>query len=804
MFRPRWYKIVSDLLSHPVRSLLVIASIATGLIAIGMIARIHVILAEDIRSGYAAVNPANIQVMSSPFDDDFVSHIRRMPGVSGAQGAWNTSLQIKTAAGEWEPISIKAQDFSAQGGALIGQPILLNGSWPPGEKQIALDINMLPGTGASLGHAVQIKLPSGTVRRMQVTGLVKDQTIGSSGGDSGFFLADLQGYVDIDTLAWLDQPVLFNTLYATVGRGREDRQAIGHLAGMLVEEFETNGYQTGASVVRRSSEHPNLAYVDAMSAVIFMLGFLVVFLSGFLITNTFSALLNQQVEQIGIMKTIGASRGQVIVLYMVLILVYSLIALGISLPLSSRAADLLLEYLSGEVNFILSSFRPVPLSILLQCLVALLVPQIAGLVPILSGTRISVRQALSGTTSSTAQKTSLSFRMLARLPGISRPLLISLRNTFRKRGRLLLTLFTLTLGGATFISTFNVRSSLESYIDRLGNYFLADVNLTLEQQYRVERVTRDLLQIPGVKSVEAWSGALASIVEKDGSAGATVHILAPPADSLLIEPILIDGRWLEPGDENMLTLSEVFLERYPDLGVGGTIRLKIGEDERDWRIVGFFQFAGHSSGMFAYANYEYLSREFGQFHRSASYRIVAEGPLNTLAEQEVLAARIENELSGLGYQINDVGTGLSLQETTAQGLNILTTFLLIMSLLLASVGGIGLAGTMSLNVMERTHEIGVMRAVGGSNRAIINIVLVEGVLIGLLSWFLGVAAALPLSKQLADILFQIIFDRDAAMDFTLSGNLIWLALVLALSVLASVIPAIHASRLTIREVLAYE
>ncbi len=148
--------------------------------------------------------------------------------------------------------------------------------------------------------------------------------------------------------------------------------------------------------------------------------------------------------------------------------------------------------------------------------------------------------------------------------------------------------------------------------------------------------------------------------------------------------------------------------------------------------------------------------------------------------------------------------GLELKETTSEGLNILTTFLLIMSLLLASVGSIGLMGTMSLNVMERTHEIGVMRAIGGSNRVIINIVLLEGILIGLISWLLSCLAALPISKQLADVMFQIIFDRDAALAFTFSGNLIWLGLVVLLSALASIIPSLNASRLTIREVLAYE
>ncbi|MDT8307545.1 MAG: ABC transporter permease, partial [Anaerolineae bacterium] len=205
-----------------------------------------------------------------------------------------------------------------------------------------------------------------------------------------------------------------------------------------------------------------------------------------------------------------------------------------------------------------------------------------------------------------------------------------------------------------------------------------------------------------------------------------------------------------------------------------------------------------------YTHFEMLTRRTGMYGRSAAYRIVAEGEELTLDEQEELGRRVEAHLTALGYEINDVGAGRSLQQMTSQGLDVLTTFLLIMSFLLASVGSIGLMGTMSLNVMERTREIGVMRAIGASNRAIMTIVLMEGVLIGLVSWLLSGVVALPLSKQLADVMFQIIFDRDAALAFTLSGNLIWLGLVLLLSVLASVIPAYNASRLTIREVLAYE
>ncbi|MFO7696198.1 MAG: FtsX-like permease family protein [Anaerolineae bacterium] len=804
MTRPRWHKVFADILHHKIRSLLVIASIGVGLFAIGMITRTYVILSEDIRDGYVQVHAANLQVSGGPFDKAFVDHIGRLPNVAQAQGAWNTVLRVRTTSGDWQPIVIRALSNDD----LVSQPVntlvLRDGEWPPDEHEIVVEFSKLSDTGARVGDELEIKLPSGTIRRMRLIGTVSDQTVGSSGGEGGFFLAGIQGYVTTDALAWLEQPPLYNTLYVTLSDGGEDSAAIHALGEVILAAFERQGYATSGIVERLSSEHPNVTYLDAMVAVIFMLGFMVVFLSGFLITNTLSALLDQQMEQIGVMKTVGASRTQIIGIYVVLILLFSAIALGLAIPLSMRASLTLLRFLADAMNLSFQGLRPVPSATLLQAAVALVVPLLAGSAPILRGTRTSIREALAGATTTGSGDTGVVFRLLARFRGVSRPLLISLRNTFRQRGRLALTLLTLTLAGATFIATLNLSNSLEAYIERLGRYFLADVNVTFSQPYRTARVMRDVLAVPGVEVVEGWHGALAQVVLPDGTAGESVQLVAPPAESTLIEPMLLEGRWIQPGDQNAIVLGELFRERFPDTGVGDTLRLQVGGRKTDWVVVGYFQFAGRSAGLFAYADYEYVAKRTGAYGSSASYRVVgADGPLD-LARQEELAKRVEARLTALGYDISQVRAGLSLEEATSKGLNILTTFLLIMSFLMALVGSIGLAGTMSLNVMERTREIGVMRAIGGSNRAIVTIVLVEGCLIGLISWLLAGLVALPISKQLGDVMFGIIFDRSAALDFTLYGNLIWLGVVLALSVVASVIPAYNASRLTIREVLAYE
>ncbi len=127
-----------------------------------------------------------------------------------------------------------------------------------------------------------------------------------------------------------------------------------------------------------------------------------------------------------------------------------------------------------------------------------------------------------------------------------------------------------------------------------------------------------------------------------------------------------------------------------------------------------------------------------------------------------------------------------------------------MAILIAVVGGLGLMGTMSINVIERTREIGVMRAVGASDGSVLKVFIVEGVFIGVLSWLVGAIVALPVGKLLSDAVGAAFLEAPLNYTFSTKGTLLWLAIVVILAVLASILPAWNASRLSVREVLAYE
>jgi putative ABC transport system permease protein len=131
-------------------------------------------------------------------------------------------------------------------------------------------------------------------------------------------------------------------------------------------------------------------------------------------------------------------------------------------------------------------------------------------------------------------------------------------------------------------------------------------------------------------------------------------------------------------------------------------------------------------------------------------------------------------------------------------------FLLVMAVLIAIVGGLGLTGMMSMNVLERTREIGVLRAVGASDGSVLRMVIVEGVIIGVISWALALVLSFPLTLALDAGVGQAMFKEAFTYVVGWQGMTYWLIGVLTLGALASALPAWRAVRLTVRDVLAYE
>ncbi len=809
--RPRWRKVLHDLIDSKSRTALVVISIVVGVFSIGVIVGAYVIISHDMSASYAANNPMNIELRAATFDSSLVASVQNMRGVKQTEGRRVFTMRARVPGSSlWVALNIVAIDDFAK--LHINLLHTVSGTNLPGKDQVLLEHKALQELNIPLGGTLEFELDNGTIKTMSVVGIVQDPSTGA-----GDFLAQPFAYITTVNLAYLQQPSSFNRLYATLSEGQNDSKHLRQMAAAVKDKVEKSGVPVLRTRTSKTNEHPLASTVQAILGILLALGVLILFLSSSLIANTLNALLAQHLRHIGVMKLVGGRRNQIFQMYFALILAFSLIALVIAVPLGGQGAYALSAFIAQKVNFNLLGYRIVPLALVIQIVVGLAVPLLAGLLPVLNGSRITVLRALNSDTfaeekkkaaggshrESRLERIQLGFNHTLTRRGIHipRPLLISLRNTFRRKRRLALTLFTLTMAGAIFVAVFNVRVTLHDYIGQIGHYFLADVTLDFNNLYRLDKVKLAALQVPGVTGVEGWSYVSAEALYPDGTVADNLSVLAPPAASKLVSPIMLSGRWLQPDDGKVIVVSENLLAKFPNLEPGQTLHLKVNAKESDWLVVGIFKFV-NSQGSIAYSTYEYISHLTHSTNYSFSYRIVTDR--HDPAYQQMMAERLDKYFRDQGFHVNQARTGESTLKTASESLDILVNFLLIMALLTALVGSMGLAGTMGMNVLERTREIGVMRSIGAVDREIMRTVIVEGMVIGSLSWFLGSLLSLPFTYMLSGIVSLAIFGSPISVHFTYQGFIIWLLVVLVLSVVASILPARNAARLTIREVLAYE
>lgn len=794
----RWKKVYRDLWNNRARTLLVVLSIAVGVFAIGMIVATRQALIESLAEQYAALRPADMILQTEPvLGDDFIESLRHMRGVEEAEGRRALALRISLdgQGRTWRDLTLYAlPDYDDQRLFILRQQ---DGNWPPAKGEILLERSTLAYIGAQPGDQVLVKTPDGRQFHLTVTGRLHDLY-----RIPPVIEGWLYGYVSLDTLRWMGVAEGYNEIY--VSAAGSSPAEVRALSERVANRIEGEGLPVYQKTLPNRSEHPLGFIINTMLLLLGLLAALSLLLSALLVVNVISALIAQQERQIGIMKAIGARSWQITGLYFGLVVLLGLAACLLAIPFSYLGANALAGFVAELVNFNPPQVRFGLSALLLQAAVGLLAPLLAAAPAILNGTRVSPARVLSEYgINGVWGGAGLIDALLRRFPRLTRDLLLALRNPWRKRGRLVLSLVTLTFAGAVFMAIVNLQASLNGTLDQMLSFWGYDAWLVVEGHVPAERLVNEAAGVSGVTHAEAWGFTLGRYVRPDGSESDNLYLLAPPAESDLLRPPVIAGRALRPGDRDAILVSPGFLANEPGLGVGSPVSIKIEGREQAYTIVGVMNMMGNSTiGFFTVMDYAAYTRHVREPNRANA--VILTLATSSVAGQRQVASGIESSYDRAGLKVISNFLIAEEREEIDAAFAIIVALLMVMTVVLATVGGLGLMGTMSLNVIERTREIGVMRAYGASSAAVFRIVTLEGLVIGLLSWGLAIGLAVPLSMALARTIGQAFMDYPMPAVYSPGGILAWAALVVVISIVASLFPALRAVRLTVTEVLAYE
>lgn len=798
MTRPRWRKLGRDIKMERGRALLMIVAIAVSLMGIGSVLGAYAILTREMPRNYLGTRPASAALeLDSGVDPALLEQVRRRPGIAAAEAGEIVLARAKVGE-DWIPLLLFVLDDF--GKLRLNTFARASGAWPPPTGTMLIERSAVPMLAASQGDSVVIKTPNGRPRTVAISGVVHDPGLAPAWQEREGY-----GYITLATLGQLGEPALLGELRVMVSEHPFELKAVEATVSELAQWLAGQGHPVAQARVPPPGRHPHQSQMMGVLFLLLAFSAMALVLSATLVATSIAAILARQVREIGVMKTLGARTGQIAALYVLFVVSLGMTAFVVALPIGVAGARALAAMSARMLNLAVASEAIPGWVFVVQAAAGVLVPLAIGAIPIARGSRITVREAIDQQGVSQPPLSSGWGVAAQRLGWVNRLALLAIRNAFRRRTRLLLTLVLLAAGGAMFMTAINISKGWERIVDRVYENRSYDVEIRLNAP---ATVAASLGTIAGVRTVEAWGYSRAALYRPgqvdivrtypDGSHG-SLAIMGPPAATALVRFPLLAGRWLVPGDRDAVVLNHLAASQTPGTKVGDEITLSLAGRPTRWQVVGIVEEVG-SPGV-AYVTDAAFARVAGTANKARLLRVKT-AAASPAARTEIIRA-IEQKLEQEQVSVEVVIPLSVLRTAMGDHVVVLIRMLLAMAALMVTVGMLGLASAMGTSVLERTRELGIMKTLGATPRQSARLVVGEGLFVGVLSWGVAAMAAVPLTALVGQTVGMLSFRVRLPLVVDGTTMALWLALVAAGAALATLLPARRAARLTVWGALSH-
>ena len=796
-----WYKIWFDIWHNKTRTLLTVLSIAAGVFAVGSIFGMSDMMLANMDKSHQAVLPTHINAgLSQLVDRDILLSLKDVPGVEDVEPYNSANVLYKLRPeDEWRQGVIQMRDNYEQQKYELLQ--LRGGHWPNGKNEIAVERMGAQFLNIGIGDSVIFKIDE-KERVLPITGFIRHPFVPPPQFmDLAFFFMNGQG---MERLGIPEGK--FGGFYVRVTPYSEEYAR--QVATAIKDKLAKQNINVGGFQYEDPNKHWGRTFLDAMTQVQQLLALICVVIGAILVFNTISNLITQQTNQIGILKAIGGRTPSIVGMYLVSALVYGTLAFMIAFPLGAIVAHYITKMFLNLFNIDYDTFHISRNAVILQALCAILAPLLAGMPPILQGAAITVRQAIASYGLGGGYRSGRLDRMVESVGARLLPshYATALGNMFRHKGRLILTELVLIAAGTSFLMVMSLNSSLALTLDNYFGRLHYDTRIFFSNLERGDRIIQLAESVPGVEKIEFDYSQQANLLlegQQVKDAGLSTNIRGIRAGSDIYEPLMVAGRWFAGQEGQVLVIPRQTAEDYK-INVGDMITLDLGiYGKDDWQVIGLYEpvFIGGFSAANLYAPMETL------YKISKKYNQASQIMVRTTAHDEASVTEITKSLKDVferhSLKVAASTTQLEARATNEWQFSLVTNMLLALSIIVAVVGGIALMGALSIGVIERTKEIGVLRAIGARSRTILGIFVMEGLLQGLISWFIAIPLSIAVSPIAASQLGHIMFGATLDYQYNWPAVVVWLVIIVVVSMLASMMPARGATRISVRDSLAY-
>jgi putative ABC transport system permease protein len=807
-------KLRRDLRAGWSRFVLMVIAIAVSLTVFGGVLFAWAATGRETSGAYMSTEPASATILlDRPIDAEQMTEIaaetRKRPGVIEATGRTQFDSDIQ--------VNSQSRDIPLQ--VFVATPddpmrmakfdVQQEGSWPPSLGEIFIGGDSLTLLDVAVGDTVTVENPSGEPARLRVADTVYDPSLSPA-------FQEQRGHGYLSTASLPGGQVPLDQLKIQVADPGQkvpsrDRDRVVAVAGDVGEWLQREyGLSVREIQVPEPYAHPHQWQANALLLSLLAGGAAAVLLGTILVANMLNNLFTQQIPQIGIMKAIGAGSGRIGRLYVAMTLLVAVAATLLALAPAIVLGRVLVGQILGMLGIEPISLAPAWWTYVVVVALGLFLPPLMALVPLVKASRTTVRVAIDY--HGLGSKPSAASGVLARLSRIrrlDRGLLMALRNTIRRPARFLLSVGLLASAGVVFVAGMSVSSGVEAVAEEQKQQRNWDVDVQLVSPASMDEVTTILEQVPEISQVEGLN------VAKSGVAGpgeipitrtypdqghGSVSVTAIPAGTTMFTPPkLLEGRWLKPGETGTIVLNQITrANTVPGIQASDSVQLSVGGKPTTWRVVGIVEERG---GGGVYTTAEGFAEAMGQPQRVNQLRIATDS--HDEQTRKAVANTVNKTLTDAGIEVQSAASVSRMDASSEGHMGPLVTIILAIAIAMGVIGGIGLASTMSANILDRTREFGVLHAIGARPKAVRRIVVAEGVFLALISCLVAILPTLALTAVLGAGLGNLFMYAPLPFRVSMLAAGIWIVLVVLGAILATEAAATRASRITVREALAY-
>lgn len=776
-------KAIKDVTRRKLRTILTVTGIAVGVLGLTAVGIASSQLKATLQTTDNTSGLPDIQFITAPAGLAAVDLLGSQPNVKVAQAQTFVPGRWSIPTGHATLNIVGLSDFNDH----EFNKFKLTAGQLPGHDEILMEAGDRSLKTFTVGDQIELQV-NGSPRSLRVSGISQTPGVASASFSGRGFAympqADLQGLYSVGG------PNVFNLRLNNFGQRAAS-------AKQLAQVLQANNVVVLQSTVGHDITGGQSSLLDGIFAVMNVLSAIALLLSVFLLLSTITTLLAEQVPIIGTMKAIGASRGQVIRNYLAGVAIYGVAGTIIGFGLGLLAGAVIVGSFGSLLGLYAGSFS-VPFGLVIEAIiVGIGVPLLASLMPLWTGTSITVKQALSGygVENRASRHGGAWSRAIASVFGfLPQTVQLGTRNLFRRRTRALLTLLALAVSGAAFLAVQTTSASFNNVLDQVFANYHADVWADLTNPQPLDKVQPLVTGIPGVNQVDP--GSFSNVTTKWGQA----EMVGLPPANRVYRPNVLQGRWFTADDQNVVLINEAVAEK-TGLKVGDSISFHNDLYAGQWQVIGVARDYNNPLGLGIMLAPLTEVNAFQHLPATFVQAMLITSTSSKQADIDNLSKRVDDTLAQAGLQASVTTTAAAIAANQSGFLILYVLFYSVVAIV-ALVGAIGLFNALAMGVLERRREIGILRSMGATGRKVAQVFLAEGIGLGVVGWLIAIVIGLPAAYGFVALLSQVLLRVPFAFDPI--SLVVMLLFIVVVATIASLGPVWAASRIKIAQTLRYE